>query len=190
MPIPVLHVIAGPNGAGKTTYYETILGPTTRLPFVNADQIARDQWAGAAVGHAYEAARLAADHREELIHQKRSFVTETVFAHPSEVDLVRTARDAGYRVYLHVVLIPEELALARVRVRVRVGGHDVPEDKIRARHQRLWQLVREAIPIAHETEVLDNGSASAPFRRVARYVDGEPVGVARWPRWTPSGLPL
>lgn len=41
MPIPVLHVIAGPNGAGKTTYYEALLGPTTRLPFVNADQIAR-----------------------------------------------------------------------------------------------------------------------------------------------------
>lgn len=41
---PVLHVLAGPNGAGKTTPYERVIGPSTHLPFISADQIAARRW--------------------------------------------------------------------------------------------------------------------------------------------------
>lgn len=33
---------------------------------------------------------------------------------------------------LHIVVVPD-LAVARVAERVRHGGHDVPEDKVRSR---------------------------------------------------------
>ena len=42
-------------------------------------------------------------------------------------------------------MIPEDRAVKRVKHRVRSGGHDVPEDKIRERHRRLWALVADAI---------------------------------------------
>jgi predicted ABC-type ATPase len=50
-----------------------------------------------------------------------------------------------YTIVLHVLLIPEELAVERVRRRVSAGGHDVPENKIRERYQRLWGLVATAV---------------------------------------------
>ncbi len=188
MPIPVLHLVVGPNGAGKTTFYEEILGPVTKLPFINADVIARQRWPHDASVHAYEAAEQAAELRRAAIEQRRSFVTETVFSHPSKLELLRTAGAAGYRRYLYVILIPEQLAVRRVGVRVETGGHDVPEDKIRSRFRRLWQLVRQAIALADETEIRDNSRAKTAFRLVARYHGGQLVGLADWPPWTPPEL--
>lgn len=60
-----------------------------------------------------------------------------VFSHPSKLELIDEARTHEYTVVLHVVMIPEELAVQRVRYRVRAGGHDVPEDKIRQRYRRI-----------------------------------------------------
>lgn len=188
MPSPVLHLIVGPNGAGKTTFYEEILRPATGLPFINADLIARQRWPSDESAHAYEAAREAAELRRSAIEDRRSFVTETVFSHPSKLDLLRTAGVAGYRRYLYVILIPEELAVQRVGVRVEIGGHDVPEDKIRSRFRRLWQLVRQAIALADEAEVRDNSRAKTAFRLVARYHGGALIGSAEWPPWTPPEL--
>lgn len=188
MPDPVLHVVAGPNGAGKTTFYAKVLGPVTHLRFVNADVVAADRWPESPAEHAYEAAALAAEERARLIAARQSFATETVFSHESKVALIRDAEDAGYRVVLHVVLIPEELAVARVVDRVANGGHAVPEEKVRARFSRLWRHVRDAIAVAGEAHVYDNTRAADPFRLVASFLDGRVVGSPRWPAWTPQDL--
>lgn len=186
--VPVLHVLAGPNGSGKSTYAERVLVPQTHLPFVNADLIAAATWPGAAVEHGYEAARLAADERARLIGLRRSFVTETVFSHPSKVDLIGQASETGYQVLLHVLLVPEELSVARVAHRVRRGGHAVPEDKIRSRYRRLWTLIAEARARADRAWVLDNSVARTPFRLVATYEAGRLTGSPAWPAWTPEAL--
>ena len=188
MATPVLHLLAGPNGAGKTTFFEKILHPATGLPFINADRIAQLRWPEHPAAHAYEAAREAAEIRRRLIEERRSFVTETVFSHPSKLDLLRRAGAAGYQRILYGILIPEELAVQRVLVRVRTGGHDVPEEKIRGRFRRLWRLIRQAIALVEDAEILDNSRAKTPFRLVARYHQGELLGSASWPLWTPPEL--
>ena len=188
MTTPVLHLIVGPNGAGKTTFYERVLYRATRLPFINADVIAQERWPSDPGAHAYQAAEQAALLRQEAIESRSSFAAETVFSHPSKLELLRSAGAAGYRRYLYAILIPEELAVLRVGVRVEVGGHDVPEEKIRSRFHRLWTLVRQAIPLADEAEILDNSRAAAPFRRIARYTRGRRIAAADWPVWTPPEL--
>jgi predicted ABC-type ATPase len=188
MPDPVLHLIAGPNGAGKSTLFARVIGPTTGLEFVNADVIAADRWPEDAAAHAYDASNLAAERRDELLAARASFVTETVFSHESKVDLVKAAVEAGYLVTLHVVLVPEELAVARVPNRVASGGHDVPEEKIRSRYKRLWPLIAEAIAVVETTRVYDNSSASTPLRLIATFERGIPVAKPNWPRWTPKAL--
>lgn len=188
MATPVLHLLAGPNGAGKTTFSERVLAPATGLPFVNADRIAEARWPDDPVAHAYDAAELAAEERREAIRERRSFVSETVFSHPSKLALLRTAGEAGYRRTLYVVLIPEELAVQRVLVRVETGGHAVPEEKVRARYRRLWRLLRDAVGLADEARVLDNSRAAKPFRPVARFSAGRLVGSTDWPPWTPPEL--
>lgn len=183
-----LDLVVGSNGAGKTTFVELTLAPL--LPgsvFVNADEIAMQRWPGDPAGHAYEAARIASRTREVLIEQGESFIAETVFSHPSKLDLLDRAHTGGYTVVVHVLLIPEELAVLRVRHRVEAGGHPVPENKIRERYQRLWALVSQAAARAQSAIFYDNSSIRGP-RVVAQLAGGFLVGSPYWPEWTPAAL--
>lgn len=186
--MPVLHLLAGPNGSGKSTFVERLLGPVTHLPFVNADVIAAERWPRAQAAHAYDASRAAADERTHLMVAGRSFITETVFSHPSKLDLVGDAIARGYLVHLHVMLVPVEVSVRRVAERVREGGHAVPEEKIRDRYARLWSLIAQARTIADRSEFFDNSTAQRPFRRAGAYEHGIPLGDPDWPAWTPAAL--
>ncbi|GAB2906607.1 zeta toxin family protein [Rhodococcus aerolatus] len=188
MPSPVLHLLAGPNGSGKSTFVAAVLEPVTHLPFVNADVIAAQRWPEAQAAHAYEASRSAAEARDLILAERASFITETVFSHPSKLDLVARATALGYVVHLHVVLVPESLPVARVAARVARGGHDVPEHKVRERYARVWPLVARARAVASRTTFYDNSRAATPFRVVATYERGRVVGEPAWPRWTPPEL--
>lgn len=187
MSTPLLYVLAGPNGSGKSRFVHDVLGPATGLPFVNADEIAADRWPGDEEAHAYDASLAAAAERDQAIADKRSFITETVFSHPSKVALVEQAKEAGYRVELHVMLLPEDVTVERVAYRVSEGGHTVPVEKIRERYHRLWELLVEARATVHRATFYDN-SHSKPFQPVAVYEDGKPVGTPTWPTWTPGVL--
>jgi predicted ABC-type ATPase len=155
--------------------------------FVNADEIAKQRWPEDPASHAYDAATVAAQTRARLIELGQSFIAESVFSHPSKLDLVRDARTAGFTIVLHVVLIPEDLAVERVKRRVLAGGHDVPEDKIRQRHRRLWAVVAAAITRSDTATVYDNSRRDGP-RIVAQMSGGVTVGSTSWPDWTPESL--
>jgi predicted ABC-type ATPase len=181
-----LHLVIGPNGSGKTTFFEEFLA--MELPsyvYVNADEIAKARWPADSDAHAYEAAQVAAETRAHLIAGGRSFIAETVFSHRSKLDLLRSAREAGYQVVLHVMLVPEELAVRRVAYRVQAGGHDVPERKIRERYRRLWLLVAQAISLADRAVLYDNSRRTGPVK-IAEFFGGLPIGAATWPEWAPE----
>lgn len=183
-----LDLVIGPNGAGKSTFVERTLSP--RLPgsvFVNADLIAKRRWPDDPLNHSYDAAQIAAKTRDALIAQGRSFIAETVFSHPSKLDLIESAHAAGYVVMLHVVLIPEDLAVARVRHRVAAGGHDVPEDKVRGRYRRLWGLAAVAIDNTDSARIYDNSRLRGP-KLIAQMSAGLSVGASAWPDWAPEVL--
>lgn len=183
-----LDLIAGPNGAGKTTLYELVIAPgRPGLPFVNADRIAADRFPDDESAMAYEAAQIAATARDALIAARLDFCTETVFSHPSKVDLVTTASAAGYDVVLHIVMIPLVLSGARVAARVAAGGHDVPSVKLAERYERLWPLIVEAVPHCHRAVFYDNSADSGP-EEVAAYRYGAADYEPRWPGWTPGPL--
>lgn len=183
-----LDLVVGPNGSGKSTFVELTLAPL--LPgsaFVNADEIARQRWPDDPASHAYEAARVAAQTRATLIELGASFIAETVFSHPSKLELVDAAHAADYTIVVHVLLIPEDLAVERVRRRVSAGGHDVPENKIRERYQRLWGLIAAAILRCDSSTVYDNSGRTGP-RIVAHLSAGFCIGSPDWPAWTPGVL--
>ena len=180
----VLRLLAGPNGAGKSTFARDVLAGL-HLPFVNADHIAARDWPDDPETHAYEASARAAGRRQELLEARTSFITETVFSHPSKTELVGRASVMGYHVTLHVFLVPLAQTLDRVEDRVAGGGHSVPREKIVARYERLWTHIARARLIADVTHVYDNSSAARPFRRVARYAGGRLVSEGSWPAWSP-----
>jgi predicted ABC-type ATPase len=183
-----LDLIVGPNGSGKSTFVREILAE--QLPgslFVNADLVAAERWPDDPEGHAYEAARIAEATRSELIESGRQFIAETVFSHPSKLALIDRAQAAGYFVALHVLMLPEHLAVARVAGCVERGGHSVPENKIRGRYQRLWPLVAEASGRAQSAAFWDNSTLEGPAL-VAEVAAGQLLAPPRWPPWAPDVL--
>jgi predicted ABC-type ATPase len=143
--------------------------------FVNADEIAKQRWPDDPLSHAYDAARVASETRFRLIELGRSFIAETVFSHPSELNIVQAARAADYTVVVHVLLVPADLVVERVSRRGRVGGQDVPEE------------VATAAAQSDTATVYDNSRREGP-RIVARISGGIAVGSSSWPSWTPESL--
>jgi predicted ABC-type ATPase len=183
-----LDLVVGPNGAGKSTFVELVLAPQRpHVTVVNADVIAAQRWRDDPQGHSYDAAGVAAQTRTRLIELREPFIAETVFSHPSKLELLDVASAAGYTVVLHVLLVPEDLAVHRVVHRVASGGHAVPEDKIRSRYQRLWPLVADAIGRVSAARVWDNSRHDGPAE-VALFAAGIAIGPCRWPAWTPDVL--
>ncbi len=187
---PVAWLIVGINGAGKTTFYERFLRPKLAAEFVNADEIARERFAEKAAAHAYEAGRIAARRREELRHARVSFVTETVFSHPSKLELIRELKASGYRVMLIYVHVPLPLAAKRVGTRVALGGHDVPAETIRKRYTRVIANLLAAIPIVDRAYLYDNARADRLHRHVMTFADGRLTRIAEdRPRWVGQLFP-
>lgn len=178
-PRPTLALIAGPNGAGKSTFYETVVKPRFKAPFINADIIQRDELQDPDLMASYRAGKIAAERHGECIGAGKSFVTETVFSHPSKLDLLKTARAAGFRlVVFHLLLESADLAVARVAQRYSEGGHDVPEDKVRARFQRNGTYIREGVLMADRGAVYDASGLNTAPRQLATFNRGVPDYVA------------
>lgn len=178
-------VISGPNGAGKSTLYDTVIRPAIApLPFINADVLQR-QYLGSDPAKAYEAAQLATQEREYRLMRGESFVTETVFSHPSKLALVSDAQAAGFSVAVyHVGVTSATLAIARVRHRVQEGGHPVPDDKVRERYDRNGPLIRDAMMVADRGYVYDNSRLNQTPRRLMTFKAGTATYVTRdLPGW-------
>ena len=77
--------------------------------------------------------------------------------------LLQQAKSLGYQIELHYLWIPSpDLAIRRIRQRVRMGGHSVPEADVKRRFSRsLINLVELYAPLADAWTFRDNSSRSA-----------------------------
>ena len=170
-----LWLLAGGNGAGKSTFYRLFLAPHG-IKLVNADLLAREINPEHPEEVSYQAANWVARLLIDLLSQGISFCFETVFSHPSKIDLVARAKGFGYQIILvYIHLDHPGLNEARVRQRVSEGGHNVPADKIRGRIERAMRHVKTALALADEAWLLDNSSRADPFRPVAVLKKGRQV---------------
>ena len=185
---PTMILLAGPNGAGKSTLYETRVAPRFAGSFINADIIQRDELRDASSEASYEAARIASERRLEYLAQGRDFATETVFSHPSKLELVDEARVRGFTVIvMHIAVDSPELSVARVGTRVDEGGHPVPEEKIRGRYERCAPLIRAAVLKADRGMVFDNSGLNRPPRHCLTFSQGRLVfAQPHLPTWIRS----
>lgn len=182
---PSLVLLAGPNGAGKSTLYQTRVAPSFAGPFINADIIQRDELRKPSMEASYEAARIAEARRNEMLEAGQSFAAETVFSHPSKLEVIEDARARGYLVViLHVGVDSADLSVERVRGRTEEGGHNVPEDKIRARYQRSQPLIRKAVLTADRGMVFDNSALNRPPRQMLVFArDRLAQAAPKLPQW-------
>jgi predicted ABC-type ATPase len=128
-------------------------------------------------------ASLTADFiRTRLLRQTASFTFETVMSHSGKVELLRTAQSLGYRTYLYYIATEDvEINLARVRSRVRDGGHDVPAAKIEERYRRSLKLLTPAIRATNRAYIFDNSKDGTDSILIAEITDGERVLIKHDP---------
>jgi predicted ABC-type ATPase len=128
--------------------------------------------------------------RKELLQQRKKFSFETVFSHESKLDIMREAVEAGYKVYLYFVCTESpEINKFRVKeVRLKEGGHDVPEDKIESRYYRSLELLYDAAQIAYQAYFFDNSDEEfksfAHFKQIKGKKKWDKIqDIAAVPQW-------
>ena len=160
--MPTLHVVAGPNGCGKSTL--TRMSGFSALDVIDPDAIMRRLASASPVRAGREALRL----RRKALGAHRSHLVETTLAGMGILRHMEVARRSGYRVVLHYVSVGSPaLALDRIRNRVALGGHDVPESDVRRRFVRSQANLRAAVARADEVVLYDNTDPDRPFREIA-----------------------
>jgi predicted ABC-type ATPase len=133
--MPKIIIIAGPNGAGKTTFAREFLPNEAACPaFVNADLIAAGLSPFAPEAAALRAGRIMLEQITDHVRRLESFAFETTLSGTAYARHIPVWRGMGYRVELFFLALPTpEIAIERVALRVRQGGHHVPEAVIRRR---------------------------------------------------------
>jgi len=173
---PRFLIIAGPNGSGKSTAYEQsvveLRGRAFRI--INPDFLAKrlkdieDIPADAAN---VEALRRIEAWLETSILAGHSVGVETVLSTGKYRRLVNKAKSLGFEIQLiYVMLESVELNVERVALRVRRGGHPVPEEKIRSRHEKSLAQLPWFFAQSELALIYDNSGATP--RLVGQKKDG------------------
>ncbi len=160
---PTLCILGGCNGAGKTTLARELLPRLGLMRFLNADEMARGLSPLDPSLSAFRAGRLLLEEARSLIATNASFAIESTLSGKAQVALIREAEARGYRILLHYIVIGSATqAVARVALRVRLGGHDVPEDDVRRRFDRSRRhFLEDYLPLADEWGLWENQSPPA-----------------------------
>ena len=153
--LPEVMVFAGPNGSGKSTI--TRMAKTVGK-YINADDIQKTT-----LCTNLEAAVKAEELREEMIEDKQDFTFETVLSTDRNLNLLRKAKEKGYFVRgIYVLTIDPDINIARVTAREALGGHGVPEEKIRSRYVKALALIPRLVYVCDVLHIYDN--TKEPFR--------------------------
>jgi len=122
------------------------------VPLIDADEIAREERAGLVT-----AARLAIMRTRAHISAGESFAIETTLAGQRALRVMKEAHAAGFIVNLAFLGTEDvEINLERIRDRVTLGGHDVPEIDVRRRYARGLKNLPAALELADRVTLFDN----------------------------------
>ena len=161
-----IYVLAGANGAGKSSIGgEALLH--AGVEFFNPDAVARhlrslhpalrESNANSAAWHA------GRQLLERAIAGRRNFAFETTLGGATMTRLLAHAAAAGLEVRVwYIGLATPELHMARVRARVRRGGHDIPERDVRRRYDQSRLNLIRLLPDLAELRLYDNSAEADP----------------------------
>ena len=152
-------VIAGPNGAGKTTFAREFLPKDAGVVhFVNADLIASGLSPLSPKLAALSGGRVFLAELDRFARGRADFAFETTLAGLVYLRRLKSWKAAGYRIEITYLRLPSaQLALRRIAVRVRQGGHNVPRADVLRRFTRGWINFQQYYrPLADSWAVYDN----------------------------------
>jgi predicted ABC-type ATPase len=159
-------MIAGPNGSGKSSLYSDaeieafdqsvwIINPDALTEHIRQVEDLRAEEANLQAVVRIEA------WLEASIHAYQTIGVETVLSTDKYRRLVLAAKKNRFEFRLvYVLLNSPDLNVERVRLRVKKGGHDVPEQKIRDRWTKSLRQMPWFLEQADRAYIFDNSGAS------------------------------
>lgn len=161
---PMILVLAGVNGAGKSSVGGAML-QEHGLTWFNPDAFSRELMARGGFGKdaadaaawAYGKVRL-----EAAIAGKTDFAFETTLGGSTMARLIDMAAVSHDVVMIFCGLDSVERHIARVRLRVRHGGHDIPEGRIRSRWSSARRNLIALLPCLAQLQLFDNSREAPP----------------------------
>lgn len=179
---PTFWLIAGPNGSGKSSLYgsnaNVLYGDSNIADFFRSFWIINPDLLTSRI-RSFEKTSLRKANKEAVdrieawleasIHAHQSVGVETVLSTSKYRRLVRLAKGRGFEIRLiYVILESPELNIQRVRLRVKKGGHSVPEEKIRTRWTRSLRQLPWFLHQADRALLFDNSKKLRIVGRKAR----------------------
>ncbi len=84
----------------------------------------------------------------------------------------------GQSTYLYFIATDDPaINVSRVRNRVRLGGHPVPEDKIAPRYHRSLALLPDAVRATNRAYIFDNSGGRGEHTWLAEITDGRTLDL-------------
>jgi predicted ABC-type ATPase len=122
-------------------------------------------------------ASVAADFiRHKLLETSTSFTFETVMSSPDKVAFLKKAQQRGFRIYLYYITTEDPIInISRVQHRVKMGGHNVPTDKIISRYQRSLDLLYDAVRYSNRAYIFDNSGTQRQW--LAEITNGQELDM-------------
>ncbi|MCI8670391.1 MAG: AAA family ATPase [Lachnospiraceae bacterium] len=157
----VYRIYAGVNGAGKSTLYDSE-HMDAGMKRVNADEILMESggdWRN--VKDIMTASKEAIHRVNRYLTEGISFCQETTLSGRSIFNNIKKAKERGFSIMLlYVGVDSPELAIERVKARVRNGGHGVSEEDIRRRYYRSLDNLKAVLPYCDCIKIYDNSGES------------------------------
>ena len=190
-------MLAGVNGAGKSSIGGAMLR-ASGADYYNPDEAAREirkanpglaqrEANGLAWGKGRDLLRRAIDGRKDFV------LESTLGAHTIPAMLAEAAQKGAAVHVWFVGLDDVERHLARVRARVKAGGHDIPEADIRRRYETSRENLAWLMPSLTSLRLYDNAfeadpaSGASPRPRLLLHLEGgrivAPANLRATPGW-------
>ena len=163
---PRIYVLAGVNGAGKSSLGGAAIRDLGG-DYYNPDEAARNLTvANPRLGQTAANAKawlIGKSLLEKAIANHLDFAFESTLGANTIPALLREAAQKGFEVHVwYVGLSSQALHIARVKLRVQKGGHDIPEADIRRRYDHSRLNFVDLLPHLAALRVYDNSADADP----------------------------
>jgi len=137
----------------------------------------------------YHASCIADFLRTKLISAGKKLTFETVMSHPSKLEILDFALSRQFKNYLYFVCTSSpDINITRVKQRVALGGHSVPENLITERYFKSLGQLKSAVKRTHRAFIWDN-SGKKPVL-IAEVTNGKEILIhhSEIPAWADQYL--